>query len=396
MSSEGLRVLMSAYACEPGRGSEPGAGWAWARAAAQHHEVWLMTRANNATRIEEALAGDPGLNLRPVYLDLPSWARWWKRGGRGVRTYYMLWQLLAWFAARRLHRRIRFDVAHHLTFATDWLPSAVGYLPGCALVWGPVGGACPPPWRLWKWLGVRGLVKELMREGLTRPLRTIFGNAMARRAALIVAQNDDVRDRFEQVGTVVVEPNVAVESGAVYQGSNSQISLDRTPRCRAIFVGRLVPLKGLRLALAALARPEAQGWTLDVIGEGPELEPCRRLAARRGVLGRVRFFGQLPRKEVFAEMQEADALLLPSLHDAAGWAVAEAMVHGLPVVCLDRGGPSVLVRHSGGKAVPVRGDVVKQLAVALNAPKGQPDGQRWTADRLPSLLSRWYGVALSR
>ena len=45
-----MRVLVSAFACDPTEGSEPGAGWAWARAAAVEHDVWLMTRPQNAGR----------------------------------------------------------------------------------------------------------------------------------------------------------------------------------------------------------------------------------------------------------------------------------------------------------------------------------------------------------
>ena len=50
-----MKILVSAYACEPGKGSEPGAGWLWARAAARRHEVWVLTRANNREAIEAAL-----------------------------------------------------------------------------------------------------------------------------------------------------------------------------------------------------------------------------------------------------------------------------------------------------------------------------------------------------
>jgi hypothetical protein len=112
-----VRVLVSAYACEPAKGSEPGAGWNWALAAARRHEVWVMTRANNRPAIEEAMARDPRSNLHFEYIDLPPWARWWKRGHRGARLYYVLWQLLAAAHARRLQRELDLEVVHHLTFA---------------------------------------------------------------------------------------------------------------------------------------------------------------------------------------------------------------------------------------------------------------------------------------
>ena len=46
---------MSACACEPGRGYEPGAGWERARAAAQEHDVWVLTHGTNEAPVREAL-----------------------------------------------------------------------------------------------------------------------------------------------------------------------------------------------------------------------------------------------------------------------------------------------------------------------------------------------------
>ena len=61
-----LKVLMSAYACEPGKGSEPGVGWTVAREMARHHDIWVITRANNRPVIEAELARNPqpGLHFR--------------------------------------------------------------------------------------------------------------------------------------------------------------------------------------------------------------------------------------------------------------------------------------------------------------------------------------------
>ena len=50
-----MRVLLSAYACEPNKGSEAGVGWHWALEIARlGHEVWALTRANNRAPIEAA------------------------------------------------------------------------------------------------------------------------------------------------------------------------------------------------------------------------------------------------------------------------------------------------------------------------------------------------------
>jgi len=53
------KVLVSAYACEPGKGSEPEVGWQWVHQIARFHEVWVITRANNRLQIEESLYKAP-------------------------------------------------------------------------------------------------------------------------------------------------------------------------------------------------------------------------------------------------------------------------------------------------------------------------------------------------
>ena len=50
-----LRVLISAYACEPGKGSEPEVGWQWALQMARFHDVTVLTRTNNREAIEKEL-----------------------------------------------------------------------------------------------------------------------------------------------------------------------------------------------------------------------------------------------------------------------------------------------------------------------------------------------------
>jgi glycosyltransferase involved in cell wall biosynthesis len=397
-ASRPLRVLISAYACGPQMGSEPGAGWTWTRAAAERHEVWVMTREKFAAAIAQACREEPALRLHAVHLDLPPWVQHWKRREGGSHWYYLLWQLWARRVALRLHSTVGFDVAHHLTFAVDWMPVAVANVPGVPFVWGPVGGATGTPVSLWGWLGWRGRLDELRREALTRLARPLFAGRVARRAALVVAQNYDVARKFRRARRVVVEPNVAVAPLAELTSAKNgrRQDQDGEGRRQAVFVGRLLPMKGLRLAVASLARSEAAGWQLDVYGAGPERDSAERLAAGLGVVDRVSFKGERPRVEVLRALAAADALVAPFFHDQASWAVAEALAVGCPVVCLDRGGQAVLVGPADGVKVAVAGDVVGKLAAALSSLTGRiPPVGRWGPDRLPGLLAGWYEEAAS-
>ena len=126
-----MKILISAYACEPGRGSERGVGWNVAREVARYHEVWVLTRPDESKEaIESELAKNPVPNLHFIYFTLPFWQdsmRWGQSGA--MQIHYYLWQIQAYFVACRLHEKIGFDLCHHVTFVKYSSPSFLSLLP---------------------------------------------------------------------------------------------------------------------------------------------------------------------------------------------------------------------------------------------------------------------------
>lgn len=378
---------MSAYSCLPGLGSEPGAGWAWAEAATVEHEVWLLTHTANAAAIEPLRRRDARLaaSLHPVYLHLGGGVERWRRGGPLRFLYYLGWQLgPCRRAARRLHAEVGFDVGHHVTYAADWAPAGIAAVPGPAFVWGPVGGSSTTGGpALWARLGPRTFVTELVRAVVLGAFRGTFGRWNVRRAAVVLGQNADVARVFAPI-PVVVEPHVALEA-------RPRPARRRTEPPVAVCAGRLLPWKGVRLALAALRRSEAACWRLDVYGDGPDRARLHRLTARWCLDERVRFHGSRPRAEVGEALARADVLLFPSIHEAAGWTVAEAVATGCPVIAFDQAGPATLIASGDGLLVDPHGDVIGGLATALDVARElRPGPSRWDATRLPGVLQQVY------
>jgi glycosyltransferase involved in cell wall biosynthesis len=358
-----MRIAVFAYACEPKEGSEPGVGWMWARMLASLGDVWIVTRANNREAIESGIVSLPEKNrLHFLYVDLPEWARFWKRGSRGVRLYYLMWQVAAWRELRRLKiQEGQFDIAWHVTLATIWLGSLAPLISD-TFIYGPVGGGVNPPLRLLPSMGLKGIIYEAARV-LVRSVGRL-ANPLARlawrRADLILVQNPEAERSIPKRhrSKCVVFPNVVIEEARTYVRQGSRV--DKT----ALFASRLLPWKGGALAIRAIA--EMPGWRLIICGRGPDETRLRRIADRYGVSDMVEFRGWLPREELLQLMGSGvQSFLLPSLHDEAGWAVVEAMSARCPVVGLQVGGPAVLL---GKRAVPVGRSVsetVTELASAL-------------------------------
>jgi glycosyltransferase involved in cell wall biosynthesis len=271
--------------------------------------------------------------------------------------------------ARELAQREAFDLVWHLTLANMWLGSLAPRVKG-RFVYGPVGGGARTPWRLIPTLGVKGAIYEVTRTAISSAARYV--NPLARlawrRAALILAQNGETLGWLPRRhrAKAVLFPNAVLELEEPIRRQR------RSGPPTALFAGRLVPLKGIALAIRALEHlPE---WSLVIYGKGPDEVRLRRLARRTRVDGRVTFRGWVQRDELHRAMREdADVFVFPSYHDQGPLAVAEALAAGLPVVCLDRGGASLL----GG--VPVKTSNARMTSQAL------ADGVR----QARSLTVRW-------
>jgi glycosyltransferase involved in cell wall biosynthesis len=338
----GLRVLVSAYSCQPGHGSEPGVGWDWIRQIARFHEVWAITRANNRDSIEQALAREPLPNLHFIYFDFPAWARFWKRGSRGVALYYYLWQAGIYRIARRIGQAERFDLVHHITFGKYWAPSFLCLL-DAPFIWGPVGGGESAPGSFWRGYGWRGRLYECSRN-VVRRLSEFdpFVRMTARRSVMGLAKTPETAKRMERLGCRSVKVYSEVSLPREEIAALSLIPQHRGTPIRLISTGRLLHWKGFHLALQAFATvarefPDAR-YTL--VGDGPERTRLEQLAASLSISDRVSFLGAVPRETALAQLAVSDIVLHPSLHDSSGWVCIEAMAAGRPVVCLDCGGPA--------------------------------------------------------
>ncbi|CBN54678.1 MULTISPECIES: glycosyltransferase family 4 protein [Kamptonema] len=347
-----MKILLSAFACEPGQGSEEGVGWNTVVEAAKHQEVWVLTRTFYREAIEAELAERPIANLHFIYIEPLGWKENFKGRQGGVQLHYYLWQILAYFVARSLHRKIGFDIARHVTYVKFWSPSFISLLP-IPFIWGPVGGGEAAPRPFWKDFSFKGKLYETAREwaqklGASDP----FARITARRSVLALATTEDTAKRVRAMGAKKVQVLSEAYLSKTEMARLREYKLPEASPIRFISMGRLLHWKGYHLAVRAFGianLPNTEYWLL---GDGPERDRLESLIAELGIASQVKLWGRLPRQESLGKLEESHVLIHPSLHDSGGWTCLEGMAAGRPIVCFDLGGPATQVTAETGIKVP--------------------------------------------
>ena len=357
-----MKILLSAYACEPNKGSEPGVGWEWALEIARlGYEVCVLTRTNNRATIEAELAKSPPItNLNFLYYDLPKWMRWWKKGERGVHLYYFLWQWRAYLLAKKIHETERFDLVHHITFVSIRQPSFMGNL-GIPFIFGPVSGGERAPRRLRLGYSFRNRIWEACKDlsNLWVKIDPLMRRTFKQAERFFVTSTWNlslVPRKYRKKGSVLLPigfnsnelPGLA-EPRAPELKTNGDL--------KVLYLGNLLYMKGMHLGIPAFARllkeqPNAQ---LTLVGSGPDGLQWKTIAEKLGVADQIDWIPRLDRRKLSEVYFAHDVFIYPALQDPGGIVMLEAMAHGLPVVCLDHRKTGIMVDETCGLMVETVG-----------------------------------------
>lgn len=362
-----MRILLSSFACSPLWGSEPGVGWRWLNELVRDYDVTLLTHAYFKSHLEGELAklNAPGLTV--IYADAPNFGMKPERY-LNSRVYYVWWQWRLRAVVRPLLAERRHDVVHHLTWGTFRFPCFLGRI-GVPLVMGPLGGGEAAPLRLMRSLPWRERVFDAVRKvtllaARFDPLAT-WG---PKRSTLVLCKTSEtlallpvaVQDRAF-VCAEVGSPEVDLSARqARSRGNDASVF-------RLLFAGRLIGWKGVSLAIGTVGCLRKQGVDvfLDIAGEGGLRSFLEDKVEALGLSSHVKFHGSLSRRDLFDLYGRADVFLFPSLHDSSGNVVLESLSRGLPVVCLDLGGPKHYVDASCGAIVGTLGLSEAEVEQAL-------------------------------
>ena len=351
---ERKKILVSAYGCEPGRGSEAGVGWNWVIQLAKEYDLDVITRANDREKIEQNIPEEIKDSLHFIYYDRKRLVKIKKREKR-LYLYYFFWQTGIIKIIRRLKREVKFDYSMHLSFGSLWMPTFLPFFK-IPFIWGPVGGADGAPKPLLNRMPFKNRMVQKFRYFL---VKTSFLNPRvaipSRKAVAILCRTKNNREAIPKKHRN--KTHIIIETGMTNETDKYAKDYDvQNEKIEIAVVGRLIPIKNVEAAIDVFksVKEEVPNVHMSLIGDGPLRKSLEEKTKEYGIEESIDFCGEIPREQVLQKLQKADIYFLPSLKEGGSWSLMEAMSIGLPTVCLDWTGMGDIVDEQSGIKVEVK------------------------------------------
>jgi glycosyltransferase involved in cell wall biosynthesis len=359
MNAPPLRILLSAYQCGPGMGSVSQIGWEWYSRMAKLAAVTLVTHVRNRDCLQAAGAPLPGTEI--IFIDTewfagPLYRLASRLFPRSQHAVFLLssadFYVFDAVALRQLRKRgAEWDLTHAVTPVSPVAATRLHRL-GIPLILGPWNGGLASP----------STFPDLMKQdsawiykirGIGQLIERMFGST--RKASLILSATRSTDQSLPKGAPVfrMIENGVDLDR---FQPPVWEKSPSPTDPLKVLFVGRLLPFKGVSLLLEAVSRVSREmPLFLTIVGDGPIKTDLERRVEELQLGNVVTFLGNLPLEQVAEQMRSAHVFCLPSIRESGGAVLLEAAASGLPMVAVNYGGPAEIVDEQVGRLVSADG-----------------------------------------
>lgn len=361
------KVVLSAFACNPTKGSESSYGWLWSIGLMNlGFEVHTFTREINRAEIENE---EIIPNLHIHYLKLPNIVeKLYSFSNITMYFYYFIWQWKLYLRIKKIHKIEKFDLIHHITWGSIQQGSFL-YKLSIPFIFGPVGGGqyAPPKYKeffkvYWRDEVKRKLISKLFFNFNPACFKTI------RKADIILVSNIETYNLVKKFNPRKVEICLdTIISNKHFPINNLERNIDKT-EIKLLWVGRFLPRKGLLLTIEVMKElKKYQNIKLTIVGDGPMMNYVRELIGKYELSSTVELIGRIPYDAVKNYYQTHDVFFYTSLRESGGVQLIEAMSFGLPIVTIDLHGQGQIVNEQVGYKIPVEEPevTIKNLANSI-------------------------------
>lgn len=353
-----LKVLINAYACSPGMGSEPGMAWNWVVNLAKFCELHIITEGEFREKIEAVVASlEQGGNMHFYYNPVSDKIRkmCWNQGDWRFYKYYRQWQWKTYLMAKDICEKEKIDVLHQLNMIGFREPGYLWKLSkenGVPFVWGPIGGLKQFPTAYLKGGGLKMQLFMRLKNFLNiwqLKHEKRVDEALRTAKLLISSIPDSYRALKKYKG---LESMVIPETGCFLSDDISTARFDNE-EFHIMWVGKFDFRKQLPLALQAVALAKNPKLKLDVYGSGSvgQVEMSKGIAEKMEISQQVIWHGNQKNDVVMEAMRKAQLFFFTSVNEDTSTVVLEAVSNRLPVVCFDACGMSAVIDDSVGRKI---------------------------------------------
>lgn len=366
-----MKVLLSAYACDPYKGSEEGSGWNWAYNLAKSGcKVCVITTPIGKPSIERYLENSKVENLEFMYVDWTIGKINFEKVLNFKFSYYIkyiIWQYKILSIAKKLDEKLKFDIIHHVSWGSLQLGSVLWKL-NKPFIFGTVGGGQITN-KIFKNEFGNAWRVEKIREFITnfKVFKMLDTGKAAAKADLVLVTNKETLILAKNYGARNVK--LMLDTSIPEEYLHSITKKEKNEKIKILWVGRLGKRKGLSLFLKIVQNVKNPNVEFFVIGgEGDSRYEIEDFINKKRD-NRLKWLGQIDWTEVKKYYEIADLFVFTSLRDSFGSQVLEAMAHGLPVVALNQFGVRDFIPDDACIKIEIKDNIdniIKNFAEAID------------------------------
>lgn len=350
-----LKILINAYACSPGMGSEPGMAWNWVSNLAKFCELYIITEGEFREKIEEVVPTlEQGENMHFYYNPVTEEIRkmCWNQGDWRFYKYYREWQWKTYLMAKDICSSEHIDVLHQLNMIGFREPGYLWKLSkenGVPFVWGPVDAKDKFPVAYLDGASIKTKLFMRLKNFLTGIQLRYSGRVLnaARQASVVFSASSNSQHSFKKY--MRIDSPLLNETGCYVQ-EHPVTDKSQKETFDVLWVGKMDFRKQLALALQTMASIGNNKFRLHIVGGGDSAF-YQQMAEGLGIADQCVWHGAVSHDEVQKLMQASDVFFFTSVAEGTPHVVLEAIGNNLTVVCFDTCGQGDAVNDKVGRKV---------------------------------------------
>jgi glycosyltransferase involved in cell wall biosynthesis len=379
-----MNILFSAIDCSPAGRSEQYTAFDILKCASENSNVFLITSA----WYQDAFRDEPIENVIPAFVssELP-FHKYLQRIIPIPAIGNIPFNIRAYHVAQQIVARQQIELIHKASPDAIRNATYLSYI-DLPLVIGPIGGSLKTP------LGFESYIEVNPKEKLVSILRKsdeykikyhyLLKNNIEKASAILMQADfvlDAIPDRYHDKCILFANYGVDCSEYTPSLSTQTKSTVD------ILFVGRLVPFKGIPFLIHAVKILKHEcgigNFRVNIIGDGPMRDEYMKLVKHYDLDMNMIFHGNIRKENIIEYYRDTDIFVFPSIRENYGMAPLEAMSCGKPVIVADYGGMKNTVTNDCGIKVPLYNpkQFIEDLSFALkdlilNVDKRQAMGKR--------------------